>query len=59
MWRLAGLLLGAWLCLVLSLAITACGSTPGLTLRCDGRCHVAPANLDLRPEPGPRPFPAR
>jgi hypothetical protein len=34
------------------IALGACGSTPGLTLKCDGRCHVAPANVGQRPEPG-------
>jgi hypothetical protein len=44
----------------LALLLTACGSTPGLTLRCDGRCHLVPANLAARHGPGDgHPYPAR
>lgn len=44
----------------LALALTACHSTPGLTVRCDGHCHVFPADLHARRAPGDgHPFPAR
>ena len=31
--------------------------TPGLTLRCDGRCRLYPANVDNSPAPGERAVP--
>lgn len=49
---LAGLVLGVWLCLVMALALTSCGSTLGLTVRCTGHCHVIPADLHARHAPG-------
>lgn len=42
----------------LALALTACQITPGLTVKCNGRCHVYPASVGHRPAPGD-PIPAR
>lgn len=57
MWRFGGLALSVWLCMVVALAISSCGTAPGLTLRCDGRCHIRPADVSRRPELG-QPIPA-
>lgn len=39
------------LALVIALVLAACGSTPGLTLKCDGHCRLIPADLHHHPDP--------
>lgn len=39
-----------------ALLLVACNHiTPGLTLKCDGRCHLYPANLHHQDARGDRP----